>query len=233
LARMVPDESIDMIVTDPPYNAGKHYGLANDRLPEAEYLDWYRWIPRESYRVMRNGYVYVSCTVPQLWTLRPLWEEAGFSFQCLLIWHGANYPNKAAVRSQWRLCFEPIFMFLKGAKLPMIDAFPFNTDAVLEYPRPQRNYRGHKRRVYVVQKPLEMYQAIIARTPGQVVLDWFVGSGTVAMAAKSLGRDFIGFDLNPAAVELARQRVGETCRIELPLAGFEQPGFDRLMANVL
>lgn len=212
LAKVIPNESIDLIVIDPPYNCGKDYGPHwNDSLPEDEYLIWYRQVCTESFRVLRNGYLYVSCTVPQLWTLRPLWEEAGFRFQVLLIWHGANYPNRVPIRSQWRLLYEPIFMFLKGPKLSMINAFPaINTDAVLQYSRPQGNYRGHKQRVHIVQKPLGLYQALIARTPGQIVLDWFVGSGTTAMAAKSLGRNYLAFEIDPATADLARQRVANT-----------------------
>lgn len=213
LAKAIPNESIGMIVTDPPYNVGKDYGDdINDALPEQEYLDWYQWICQESYRVMGNGYLYVSCTTNQLWTLKPLWESFGFSFQMLLMWHGPNYAgNSNTIRQQWRLLYEPIMMFLKGPKLSMLNEVRgYQADAILRYTRPQSDFSGELKRIHPCQKPLGLYQNIIARTPGQVVLDWFIGTGTTAMAAKSLGRGFIGYELNPLTAESARQRVAQT-----------------------
>lgn len=209
MASGIPDGAVGLAVLDPPYNCGKDYGpYWDDSKPEEEYLEWYGRMAEETYRVMGNGYVYVSCTVPQLWTLRPLWEGVGFSWVMLLIWEGANYANGATIRSQWRMLFEPIMMLLKGPRLPMVNAFPgVNTSSVLRYARPQSNYTGNQRRVHIVQKPVGLYEALIARTPGRVVLDWFVGSGSVLMAAKSLGRDWIGFEINPGTAEIARARL--------------------------
>lgn len=209
-AERLPDESVDLIITDPPYNVGKNYGDdVDDRLPEEEYNEWYYLICEESYRVMKNGYLYVSCTTNQLWTLRPLWERAGFSFQMMLMWHGPNYAgNSNTIRQQWRLLYEPIMMFLKGPRLSMLnDIKGYQTDAILRYTRPQSDFSGELKRVHVAQKPLGLYQAIIARTPGDVILDWFVGSGTVMMAAKSLGRKYIGSEVDPESFEKASKRI--------------------------
>lgn len=171
LASAIPDESVDLIVTDPPYNVGKDYGAeVDDSLADEEYLEWYRWICSESYRVMRDSYLYVSCTTNQLWTLRPLWEQAGFSFQMLLMWHGPNYAGGSnTIRAQWRLLYEPIMMFLKGRKLPMLNEVRgFQTDAILRFTRPQSDFGGELRRIHPCQKPLGLYQNIIARTPGRL-----------------------------------------------------------------
>jgi DNA modification methylase len=88
------------------------------------------------------------------------------------------------------------------------EARGYQTDAILRFTRPQRDYTGELKRVHPCQKPLGLYQTIIARTPGEIVLDWFVGSGTVAMAAASLGRRWIAFELNPETAHVARQRLG-------------------------
>jgi len=212
LMRGLPDESIDLIVTDPPYNAGIDYGeQVDDSLPTAEYLDWYARICAECYRVIDNGYLYASCTTHQLWTTRPLWEAVGFSFQVMLIWHGPNYAsNSNVVKGQWRLLYEPIMMFLKGKRPAMIDpgkGTDISSDAVLRFTRPQTGYGGELKRVHPCQKPLGLYRTIIARTPGEIVLDPFVGSGTTAMAAKSLDRKYLGFEINPEYAEDARKRI--------------------------
>ena len=63
--------------------------------------------------------------------------------------------------------------------------------------------------LHVAQKPLRLLQALIELTtlPGQVVLDPFCGSGSALVAAKRLGRDYIGFDSDPAAIKTAKERL--------------------------
>ena len=211
--QQMPDGCIDLVLTDPPYNVNKDYGEgADDARPEGEYLEWYTAWAREVYRVHSNGYLYVSCSVPQIWTLRPIWEEIGYRFQMLLIWHGPNYAgNSNTIRGQWRLLYEPIFMLLKGPRLSMLNEVRgFNSDAVIRIPRPQRNFAGEQKREHVTQKPIGLYETLIARTPGQIILDPFLGSGTTAVAAKKLGRRYIGIELSPEYCQIAERRVAET-----------------------
>lgn len=62
--------------------------------------------------------------------------------------------------------------------------------------------------------------------PGDVVLDPFVGSGTTALAAKQLGRHYVGIDVDPRYVELARERVGqEAGQLHLPGIAEERPSY--------
>jgi len=66
---------------------------------------------------------------------------------------------------------------------------------------------------YPTQKPLALLERIVAASsnPGDVVLDAFCGSGTALVAAQKLGRRWIGMDVSPAAVALARRRLEEGC----------------------
>lgn len=213
LLRAIPGSSVDLVVTDPPYNAGKDYGpLVDDNLTESAYLGWYERWATECFRLTGNGYLYVSCTTPQLWTLRPLWEKTGFAWVMMCIWWGPNYAgNSNTIRQQWRLLYEPIMLFLKGERVPMLNNVRgLNSDAVMRYTRPQRSFSGDLRRIHPTQKPVALYRNIIGRTPGEFVLDPFVGSGTTVMAAKMLGRRYLAFEIDPDVAETARQRVRET-----------------------
>ena len=211
LSPQVPNESVDIILLDPPYNVGKDYGKkVDDSKKEADYIEWYRWICSESYRVMCDGYLYVSCKTDHIWTLRPLWEEYGFEFRQLLIWHGANFASNSNIqRQEWNYLYEPILFFRKGEPPKMLQNTGLKADSVLDYVRPQSDYSGDQRRQHVAQKPLLLYYNILGRTPGQVVLDWFMGSGTTAMAAKRLNRDFVGFEIEPGNIEIAYERLAK------------------------
>ena len=213
LAPAIPNESVDLIVTDPPYNAGKDYGpLVDDALSEKDYLSWYGKVVAECYRVMGNGYLYVSCTTNHLWSLRPLWEGVGFSWQLMCLWWGPNYAGVGdAIVGQWRVLYEPIMMFLKGPRVAMLNEIQgCNSDAIMRYTRPQRSFGGELERVHPTQKPVDLYLNIIGRTPGGLVLDPFVGSGTSAIAAKKLGRHYLAFEIDPDVAERARERVRNT-----------------------
>lgn len=222
----MPDGCVDLVLTDPPYNTGKDYGdQVDDSRDPSRYLEWYSRVAAELYRVCGNAYLYVSCTVPQLWELRPVWERVGFSFQTMMIWHGPNYAsNSNVIRGPWRLLYEPILMFLKGKKRPMLaDMHGYNSDAVQRWVRPQRDYSGWQRRIHPAQKPIGLYRCIIARTPGELVFDPFVGAGTSAIAAKMLGRGFFGCDIIPCFVTFARERLARApAMLDLP-AVVDQP----------
>jgi modification methylase len=81
---------------------------------------------------------------------------------------------------------------------------------------PERLKDGAGRKAHPTQKPEALlYRIVVATTdPGDVVLDPFLGSGTVATVAIRSGRAFLGIELNPAYVEIARRRIAETNRLD-------------------
>lgn len=205
-----PDGCVDLVLTDPPYNVGKDYGpTTNDKRSDLEYGNWYLEIAIECHRVHKNGYLYVSCTVNQLWNIRPIWEKVGYKWVMMLIWHGPNYAsNSNVLRHPWRLLYEPIMMFLKGDKLPMLnDLEGIDTDAIQRWTRPQSQFSGFQARDHPTQKPVGLYWTLLGRTPGLEILDPFCGSGTTCVATKMLGRRFIGIDISEEYCEIARQRL--------------------------
>ena len=75
---------------------------------------------------------------------------------------------------------------------------------------PSLNNMAKERTGYPTQKPLALYEQIIAASTneGDIVLDPFCGSGTTLLAAQNLNRPWIGIDTNQAALEAARGRLG-------------------------
>ena len=75
------DGCVDLVVTDPPYNLGKNYGTGhNDRLPEKEYWELVRKWTEAWYRLLGDGYCYVSHSDKGIYRLKPQMEASGFKY---------------------------------------------------------------------------------------------------------------------------------------------------------
>ncbi len=75
---------------------------------------------------------------------------------------------------------------------------------------PQSQFNGEKRKVHPAQFPVELAYRLLARTPGDVVLDPFCGSGSTLVAARKLGRHSIGIDVSADYIRIAEQRLEAT-----------------------
>ena len=212
--RDMPDGCIDLIVTDPPYNLGKDYGdFSDDSLTDSEYWAWIGSVFDAIYRVLRDGsYLYTSHSDKGMFDLYYLLKMIGFSFLQMIVWHGPNGYSMQRARKTWSYRHEPILIFEKGDALPLLEHEGVWYTSVIKAARPQTNFKD--KRIHPTQKPLDLYYKIIDRTPGDIVFDPFVGSGTSAIAALRADRHFYGCDINPEYVKLANERIEKT-RLEL------------------
>jgi len=71
---------------------------------------------------------------------------------------------------------------------------------------PQSDYI-HNKRVHPAQDPIEAYLPIVARTPGEIFYDPFMGSGTLALTALKLNKKYVGSEINPDFVKIAEKRI--------------------------
>lgn len=121
-----------------------------------------------------------------------------------------------------RPTFEPILWFVKPYKIGATIADnvlahgvgAFNEHAFLRYEQSPDNvlrsgFAKGEGGLHIAQKPVKLLQALIELTtlPEQLVLDPFCGSGSTLVAAKSTGREYIGFELDPKAVKVAKGRL--------------------------
>lgn len=208
--KQMPKGCVDIVMADPIYNIGKNYGKQSDTLSDLEYADWYMERAREISRVLADhGFLYVSSLSRQIFEVRERFEAVGLRWFQILIWYGPNMiGGTTAFRMPWTQMYEPITVFIKGKRRPMINTgYLCNSHDVFVISRPQRNFKDGRH--HPTQKPLELYKRIIARTPGDIILDPFMGSGTTAVACKQLGRRFIGFEINPKYVDICNQRLAQ------------------------
>jgi len=230
----IPDGAIDLILTDPPYNLGKDYGNASDQQSVDDYLAWTeRWIDIALPKLKPNGSLYIFLT----WRFAPeifVMLKKRLTMMNEIIWD-RRVPSMGGSTRSFSSVHDTIGFFVKRKDYYFdLDAVRIPYDAATKKARSRsifigakwlevgynpkdlwsvsRLHREHAERVdHPTQKPLEIIERMLkASCPaGGVVLDPFMGSGTTALAARKLGRHFVGFELNPAYCEIIRQRLAQ------------------------
>ena len=196
----VPDKSIDLVLTDPPYGVG--LTSWDDKAP----VEWCFEIPR----ILKDeGSLLVFCGKQNRFDVEKSLREAGLHFWQELIW---VYGNGGITRkTSYNGHHEPILWFVKNP-----EKFKFNiagrqwidTWTVIDRARPQKNFKTDKK-IHPTQKALEVIKRLIENhsNPGDLILDPFMGSGTTAVAAMQLNRNFVGCDIEAKYVDTAMERL--------------------------
>lgn len=206
----IPDRSIDLIITDPPYQmetcGGGAFGSFN-RLYHNSLTDISKGISNNILDAlmpkMKAINCYFWCNKNQIRQLVDYFDDINCSID-LLTWHKTNpvptCSNKYLSDTEYL-----IFAREKGVKL----YGSYETKRkwyVSELNTKDKNKYGHP-----TIKPLNIIKNLIINSSrgGGTVLDPFIGSGTTAVAAKMLGRHYIGFEINPEYYEIACKRIKE------------------------
>ena len=195
--RSWPDEFVDLMLTDPPYNTKnigpqqKVYSVGQMQLPKNEYKRWCKAWFKEARRVSKRlvftpGIANV-CYYPQ-----PDW---------IIAWHKpvAVSFNRFGGFNAW----EPIMLYgkiPKGKHLKQ-DYILCNTE----------NLRKGIESEHPCPKPINLWGKLaeIFSNEGEIIGDCFMGSGTTAYVARSLGRNFIGIEINGDYIKLAEKRLAQ------------------------
>lgn len=231
LAR-IADGSVDLILTDPPYNLGKDYGNGSDQQSADAYLRWTeQWIDAALPKLKPNGSLYVFTT----WRNSPevfVMLKQRMTMMNEIIWDRRVPSMGGSVRS-FTSVHDTIGFFVKRKDYYFdLDAVRIAYDAATKKARSRSIFVGAKwlelgynpkdlwsvsrlhkehpeRADHPTQKPLVIIERMLKAScpPGGVVLDLFMGSGTTALAALRCGRDFVGFELNPAYCAIIEQRL--------------------------
>lgn len=231
LAR-IPDGSIDLILTDPPYNLGKDYGNKSDQMEVQAYLDWTeRWVDMALPKLKPNGSLYIFLT----WRFSPeifVMLKQRMTMLNEIIWDRRVPSMGGSVRS-YTSVHDTIGFFAKRKDYYFdLDSIRIPYDEETKKARSRsifvgakwlemgynpkdlwsvsRLHREHPERAdHPTQKPLEIVERMVKAScpPGGVVLDPFLGSGTTAVAAKRCERNFVGFELNQEYCDITNARL--------------------------
>lgn len=229
----VPDNSVDLIFADPPYNIGKNFsGLLDKWDTEDDYLNWcYEWLQVCLQKLKQNGSMYVM-TATQYMPYFDIFLRDKINILSRIIW----YYDSSGVQAKkyYGSMYEPILYCVKdksnytfnatdilveaktGAKRKLIDyrkAVPslYNSQKipgnVWEFPRVR--YRMDEYEHHPSQKPVALLTRIITASSnaGDVVLDPFSGTFTTSFVAKELDRHSIGIELQEEYVKIGLRRL--------------------------
>lgn len=226
----IPDNSVDTCFADPPFNLKKKYTSYKDTKGLKDYLTWCETWLSELVRVTKpEGSIFVhnipkwltyfaahlnqiaffrhwiswdSMSVPLGKTLLPAHygilyytkQQKGFKF------YDVRIPHKKC-----RICGE----YLKDYGGKKAQMHPFGTLASDVWTDIHRIRHNKRRDEHPCQLPIHLLERIVLMSsdPGDIILDPFVGTGTTAIAAKRLGRRFIGIDLDPTYARIATEKV--------------------------
>ena len=206
LAR-IPDSSIDLIIMDPPYYFGenaKGAGHFGDRQVYQEIGDINEKVNTdvldEVLRVLKTPNVYIWCNKKQIGQYITYFEARG-CFTDILTWHKTN-PTPA-ISNNYLSDTEYCLFFRKNAKL-YGDYISLKKYWITPVNIADKKAWGHP-----TIKPLSIIQQLIKNSSreGDIVLDPFLGSGTTALACKSLGRHYLGYEINPDYYRIAQARL--------------------------
>lgn len=229
LLKEIDDESIDLIIADPPYNLGKNYGNNHDLKGFDEYLAFSRNWLTEAKRILRKtGTIYVFMGVRFISYLYDILDrELKLHFNSWVCWH---YTQGMGKKKGFSPRHDDILVFNKTP------GFVFNLDDVRvpqKYYRSRNNMRGanpgdvwkfshvhycnENRQNHPTQKPEGLIERMVlaSSNEGNLVLDPFSGSGTTLRVCQQLGRNCTGIELNPEYVEMTKERL------EKPFSGFD------------
>ena len=228
---MIPDNSLHLMITSPPYNVSKEY---DEDLSLKEYLEMLKNVFTETYRVLVNGgracinvanlgrkpYIPLSDYISQMMI------EIGFNMRGEIIWNKAASASPSTAWGSWMSASNPILrdiheyilIFSKGdykrdrkktekeTKQNTISKEEFMewTKSIWTFNAESARRVGHPA-PFPIDLPYRLIQLYSFTT--DIILDPFMGSGTTAIAALKSNRNYIGFEISKEYIELTKTRV--------------------------
>lgn len=212
LIKTIPNESIDLIITSPPYNLGNTHHTGNkkhnpydDDMPENEYQEWQINLLNECFRILKNnGSIFYNHKnrirnglqiTPYEWLLK-----TKLKIKQEIVWFNGS-QNFDKIR--FYPMTERIYWLTKSEKTIMTNVIShhdvFNKD---EWGAEGTN------KIHTRAFPVKMVESIIMCFPeSKIIFDPFTGSGTTGIASQNLNKKFIGSEINQKYFELAINRI--------------------------
>lgn len=223
----LPDCSVHLMVTSPPYNVGKDY---DDNLSLGEYMDLLGAVFQETYRVLvpggraavnianvgRKPYISLNSEIIRIM------QDVGFMMRGEIIWDKGASAGASCAWGSWKSASNPvlrdtheyIMVFAKDVfarKNPSKRQDTISRDEFLEFTKSIWRFptESAKKVKHPAPFPVELPRRVIQlySFEGEVVLDPFMGVGTTAIAALVSNRKYIGYDISEEYFSLALERI--------------------------
>ena len=240
LLKTIPDKSVDLVFADPPYNLQLRGDLwrpnntkvsaVNDKWDQYETFQVYdtfttEWLT-ECRRILKdNGSLWVIGSYHNIFRVGKIVQDLNYWILNDILWVKTNpMPNFKGTR--FNNSHETLIWAGKSEKTK--PTFHYKTMKAHNEDKQMRSdwhipicsgkerVRINGEKAHSTQKPLALLRRIINATtnPGDVILDPFLGSGTTAVAAKELGRQYIGLEREEKYIKVAKQRLEATVPLD-------------------
>ena len=229
----IPDESIDLVFADPPYNIGKNFNGRKDRWPSDEsYLAWcYQWLDLCILKLKPTGSLYVM-TATQNMPFFDIFLRKRLAILSRIVW--AYDSSGVQARNYFGSLYEPILFCVKEKDNYTFNSYDILVEArtgatrkLIDYRKsvpstynskkvpgnvwsiPRVRYRMDEYENHPTQKPTTLLERIVraSSNPGDLVLDPFSGTFTTSSVAKILGRNSIGIEVEEEYVKIGLRRL--------------------------
>ena len=206
VSRLMDGQKAEMVFTDPPYalfgNSTGVHGIADDKMVRPFFRD----IGRASMEWVENfGHVYLCCDWHTASVIQSVIGEAGLTAKNLCVWDKGD----GGIGANYQQCYELIWFFTNSPRAKGTMARKEAGEKTVNgVPNIWRFPRVQKDRIHNAEKPVGMVSVPITNgsKQGNIVLDFFSGSGTTIIACEQLGRKCRAIEISPAYVAVALQR---------------------------
>ena len=192
--KSMPDESIDCIITDPPYGTNTSN---RDSCMVGEFSNVMPLVLPELYRVLKKDgafYCFTSWKMLSDWMLR---YQQYFKLQNLIVWDKKRHSGCYSP-SSWQFTWEGVFFGIK------------QKHKIREY---QKDVLfSEEKRGTAMQKPVDIIEKLLKASSdeNQIIFDPFMGSGSTGVACVKNNRNFIGCEISKEYYEIANKRIKDT-----------------------
>jgi site-specific DNA-methyltransferase (adenine-specific) len=212
--KRMPDKSVDLVVTSPPYNVGKNNMTENkygggDAMSQEDYGAWTRKIIDELLRISKNVFYNIQMLSDNKRTVLSILGEYQNKIKDIIVWNKKQVAP-AIEAGVMNSKFEFIIIFSNDfpEKRKFADAnFHGNFANVIEgnNAAQENNYSEVHKATFPLYLPSKIIHNFTKE--GDTIYDPFMGLGTTAMAARNLKRNYIGSEISPEYCKIAEQRL--------------------------
>ena len=213
LMKELPNGSIELILTDPPYNIARDNNFTTMGRAGIDFGEWdkgfnqFLWLNEIPRVLKKDGSVIIFNDWKNVGEIAKYCESLGLVIKDMLRWKKSN-PMPRNIERRYVTDFEcAIWLTNKNAKWTFHKLS--NT-----YERPEFEYgvvSGKEKTIHPTQKPVALMEKLIRihSNIGDVVFDPFMGSGSTCVAAVNTGRHYIGFEKEPKYFDIVCKRLDE------------------------
>ena len=209
--KRIPDGSVDMVLTDPPYTMTKRgkscrpnwmpnnmgENVFDGKVPDAK-----EWMS-ECFRVLKEGtHFYTFCNTKDITNYLTYAQEVGFKLHNII-----SMIKDTGMPNRWYYKQTELVLFFRKGKAKPINDFTSRDNIKVKMPKKSNG------KLHITQKPYDFIEKMVTNSTveNEVVLDPFMGSATTAIACINTNRNYIGFELDETYFNLANERI-EKCK---------------------